>query len=106
MMSLIVFRSKAAGEFYMLSENAQAVFAAMDIAPAPQGVITATHVPQALAKLQAIIDEAKAPAPEEEESDDPPPAMARPVGFAQRAFPMLEMLRAAAKKNVDVTWNV
>lgn len=105
-MGLVVFRSKAAGEFYMLSENAQTVFGAMGIAPAQQGVIPADQVPQALAKLQEAVDRAQAPAQEEDEDDDPPPAMARPVGFAQRAFPLLEMLRAAAKQQVDVTWNV
>ncbi|MFM2399884.1 MAG: hypothetical protein RL341_2041, partial [Pseudomonadota bacterium] len=30
----------------------------------------------------------------------------RGVGFAQRAFPLLDMLRIAAKKQVDVTWGV
>ena len=29
---------------------------------------------------------------------------ARGVTFSQRAFPLIEMLRAAQKKNADVTW--
>jgi hypothetical protein len=103
-MGLVVFRSKAAGEFYMLSENAQAVLGAIGRALTDRGVIAAADVPEALAKLQAAVDQAQAP-PEEDE-DDPPPAMARGVGFAQRAFPLLDMLRAAAKKNVDVTWGL
>jgi hypothetical protein len=103
-MGVIVFRSKAAGEFYMLSENAQTVLAAIGRPLSERGVISAADAPHALAKLQEAVD--KAQAPPEEDEDDPPPAMARGVGFAQRAFPLLDMLRAAAKKNVDVTWGV
>jgi Domain of unknown function (DUF1840) len=103
-MAVIVFRSKAAGEFYMLSENAQTVLATIGRPLTERGVIPAAEVPEALAKLQLAVDRAQAP-PDEDE-DDPPPAMARGVGFAQRAFPLLDMLRAAAKKQVDVTWGV
>jgi hypothetical protein len=103
-MALIVFRSKAAGEFYMLSENAQAVLNAIGRPLTERGVIPAAEVQDALTKLQNAVDRAQAP-PEEDE-DDPPPAMARGVGFAQRAFPLLDMLRAAARKNADVTWGI
>ncbi|MGL4639087.1 MAG: DUF1840 family protein, partial [Shewanella sp.] len=54
--------------------------------------------------FKAAVDQAQAP-PEDDE-EDPPPAMARPVGFAQRAFPLLDMLRAAAAKQADVTWGL
>ncbi|MGL4575568.1 MAG: DUF1840 family protein, partial [Burkholderiaceae bacterium] len=48
-MAVIVFRSKAAGEFYMLSENAQTVLAAIGRALTERGVIPAAEVPDALA---------------------------------------------------------
>jgi Domain of unknown function (DUF1840) len=103
-MGIVVFRSKAAGEFYMLSENAQAVLNALGRPLTERGVIPAAQVPEALRKLQAVVDQAQSPPPEDE--DDPPPAMGRQVGFAQRAFPLLEMLRAAEKRQADVTWGV
>ncbi|MFN9972782.1 MAG: DUF1840 family protein, partial [Phycisphaerae bacterium] len=34
------------------------------------------------------------------------PAAEAPITLGQRAFPLIEMLRAAARKQVDVTWGV
>jgi hypothetical protein len=34
------------------------------------------------------------------------PAAVRPITLGQRAYPLIEMLRAAEKKKVDVTWGV
>ncbi|MFM2398230.1 MAG: hypothetical protein RL341_387, partial [Pseudomonadota bacterium] len=65
-MAVIVFRSKAAGEFYMLSENAQTVLAAIGRPLTERGVIPAAEVSDALAKLQEAVDRAQAPSDEDE----------------------------------------
>jgi hypothetical protein len=109
-MSLVVFRSKAAGEIFMFAETAHRIFEIIGRGDAPRGVITAGEVPDALARLQAAVDEEKAArkaATEQAEHADrrgEDGEQTRSITLAQRAFPLLEMLRAAQKMRVDVTW--
>lgn len=111
-MALVVFRSKAAGEIFMFAETACRIFEIVGKAEAPRGVITAEQVPEALARLQAAVDDEKAQlkaAAEQAQQADrrgEEAAAARAISLGQRAFPLLEMLRAAQKKRVDVTWGV
>lgn len=111
-MSLVVFRSKAAGEIFMFAETARRIFDILGRADAPRGVITAEQVPDALQRLTAAVDEEKArlkEADEQAERDDKEGATGvsqRAITLAQRAFPLIEMLRAAQKKQVDVTWGI
>jgi hypothetical protein len=110
--ALVVFRSKAAGEIFMFAETARRIFEIIGKTEAPRGTITAAQVPEALARLTAAVEAEKAmlKAAEQqaneaerrgEEAGGP-----RAITLSQRAFPLIEMLRAAAKKNVDVTWGV
>lgn len=114
-MALVVFRSKAAGEIFMFAETARRIFEIIGKPEAPRGVITAEQVPDALTRLNAAVEEEKAQlkaADEEARSGDRQGrAEAEAVGqraitLGQRAFPLLEMLRAAQKKKVDITWGV
>jgi hypothetical protein len=111
-MALIVFRSKAAGEIYMFAESARRLLAIIGKADTPKGVITAEQTQEALDRLVAAVDDEKAQLQEagrEREAAQrrggPVPAE-RPVTLGQRAYPLIEMLRAAAKRQVDVTWGV
>lgn len=111
-MALMVFRSKAAGEIFMFAETARRIFDIVGKADAPRGVITAEQVPAALAALQAAVDDERAQlkaAAAQARSDEQPvdeAAAARAITLGQRAFPLLEMLTAAQKKKVDITWGV
>lgn len=111
-MSLVVFRSKAAGEIFMFAETARRIFEIIGKAEGARGVITAEQVPEALARLSAAVDEEKAQlkaaAEQSHEADrrGDSSTMAQAITLGQRAFPLLEMLRAAQKKSVDVTWGV
>ena len=114
-MALIVFRSKAAGEIFMFAETARRIFDIIGKAEAARGVITAEQVPQALARLVAAVDEEKeqikAAQQQHEEAarrgeGEDAAAAARAITLGQRAYPLIEMLRAAQKKKVDVTWGV
>lgn len=111
-MALVVFRSKAAGEIFMFAETARRIFEIVGRAEAPRGVITAEQVPEALDRLVAAVEEEREhlrnARDEAEEADrqgeeGAPP---RAITLGQRAFPLIEMLRAAQKKNVDVTWGI
>ncbi len=107
-MALVVFRSKAAADITMFAENARRIFEIIGRPESPRGVITAEQGADALQRLNAEVDEEKeqqrtAPASSEDEKPSVSGA-ARGVTFSQRAFPLIEMLRAAQKKGADVTW--
>jgi hypothetical protein len=100
-MALLTFRSPAAGAILMQTENAYPLLDIIGKAHAERGVITADQTDAALAALlAAVAQEPKAAAPDEDPRQPPP------VGLRQRAFPLIEMLRAASKKHVDVTWGI
>jgi hypothetical protein len=99
-MALLIFRSRAASEIIMQSENAQRLLAIMGKPLAERGVITSAQVDEALERLLAAVAQEPAAA----EQDDP--AQPQPVGLRQRAFPLIEMLRAARQRQVDVTWGI
>jgi hypothetical protein len=113
-MALIVFRSKSSGEIFMFAETAQRIFEILGRSSAPRGVITADQVPAALQALVAAVDEEKArlkAAADERRAnqvsdDEAQAASSRAVTLGQRAFPLIEMLRAAQKSKVDVTWGI
>jgi hypothetical protein len=113
-MSLVVFRSKAAGEIFMFAETARRILAILGKDEhAERGVIAEEEVATALARLQAAVDQeradlnAAAQAAEAAERRGEEEAVAqRSITLAQRAYPLLEMLRAAQKKRVPVTWGV
>ncbi|HQR19930.1 MAG TPA: DUF1840 domain-containing protein [Burkholderiaceae bacterium] len=112
-MSLVVFRSKAAGEIFMFAETARRIFEIVGRSEAARGVITAEQVPDALQRLVAAVEleradikAAAAAADQKDRRGADEPAAAAPISLGQRAFPLIEMLRAAQKKKVDVTWGV
>lgn len=115
-MALVVFRSKAAGEIFMFPETARRIFDIVGKDDAPRGVITAEQVPEALSRLQTAVDDEKAQLKAAADRDDDADRRgsgaadealaARAITLGQRAFPLLEMLRAAQKKRVDVTWGI
>lgn len=110
-MALVVFRSKAAGEIFMFPDTAHRIFEILGREGAPRGVITAEQVADARVRLQAAVDQEKAALKVAQQSggsadEDEPGVAARAVTLGQRAYPLLEMLRAAEQRKVDVTWGV
>jgi len=113
-MALVVFRSKAAGEIFMFAETARRILAIIGKQDTPRGVVSAEQVGDALARLAAAVEEERAQieqarqeAEQAQRRGEPDSAEgARAITLGQRAYPLLEMLRAAQKKKVDVTWGV
>jgi len=113
--ALVVFRSKAAGEFFMLPENAKQIFDILGRPMEARGVLTAEQLPAAIAALDGAIerqvaepaaDSPAAAAAATDNGDDAAREAAQRVSLRQRAFPLLQMMRAASAKGVDVTWGV
>lgn len=82
-----------------------------------RGVITATEAPQAVATLEKEIAESRLHTASEdvkrdvhahhgEQGDDPDHEGMEVVSFATRAYPLLEMMRAARAGGHDVLWGV
>ena len=110
---LITFHSKVVAEILMLEMHALPLLLAAgkscgDKVP-ERGIFTVEQLAPAIAGLERAIQEA-GPAPredpdEERDSDEPSlHPMARPVGFAQRAFPLLDMMRRSQAGGAEVVW--
>jgi hypothetical protein len=107
---LISFRSKAGAEILMLSDHAAPLLRAAgkslpDAFP-ERGVFTPEQLPQAIAGIEKAVALA-AHHPEDQEKDPdatPVHSGARSVGLQQRAYPLLDMMKKALAKGVNVTW--
>lgn len=113
---LVTFKSKAAAEVLMYEEHAKRILDLLD-KDVKQGIITAQETPRAIAKLETEIAENKLHPHSEvvqrdvmahhgDEGDDNEHEPVEFVSFATRAYPLLEMLRAAHRENYDVMWGV
>ena len=113
---LVVFHSKAAAEIFMYAEHAKMLLDLIgkpfEPEHAPRGVITAEQVPAALAALRVAAARSAAEQKKAATTDDVAEAeaqrdpMSLPVGLAQRAYPLIEMLQRAEKAQAVVTWGV
>lgn len=109
---LIPFRSRAAADFYMFDHHVKPLFELMGKSFTPQGAMSgqdalayARTLTQALAVATAAAVTSSPQADVSETAD--PFADGRPevaVGLNQRAYSLLQMLRLAGEKNVDVVW--
>jgi hypothetical protein len=109
---IIEFKSKATGGFFMTEPVMKMVFSAIGQEFSEKGIFTEEQLPIARAKLQAIVeqsrmaDRSRLKSHDEAVHEGEASAKDLPVGLSQRAFPLLEMLTAAEKKNVPVVWGV
>ena len=113
---LITFTSKSAADVLMYETHAKPLLDLLGKDP-QRGVITAEETGEAIARIESAIAASKKPAgashhgavsdasqaSADDESDTP---AERSVSFAARAFPLLEMLRAAHREQQFVMWGV
>jgi hypothetical protein len=103
---LFTFRSKASAEFYMLEAHARTLLDLIGKPLTPTGIITAAQIPEAIAAIEAAVARtASAPSPAKDADEDKPREAYRDVALAQRAWPLLEMLRKAQARQADVIWD-
>jgi hypothetical protein len=112
----ITFTSRAAAEVMMYKEHAKRILDLLH-KDMEQGVITAEEAPKAIQIIEHEIAEIRAHQASEEvkrdieahhneERDDNEHEVVQPVQFSTRAYPLLEMLRAARDSGYDVMWGV
>jgi len=114
---LITFKSKAAADIVMYKEHAQRILNLLD-KDVDRGIITHADTQKAIAAIEAAIADSRAHSVSDSVSHDlkehPQPSAAgdhdhervEPVSFASRAFPLLQMLKAASENGSDVVWGV
>ena len=114
---LITFKSKAYPNVMMYQEHAKRILELLNKdADAERGVITAEEAKHAVTVLESEIEESrKHQATDEMEQDvkahhgdnqDGEHDAIEAVTFSTRAYPLLEMLRAARDQGGDILWGV
>jgi hypothetical protein len=110
---LITFKSKAAADVLMYDTHAKPLLDLLG-KDAGRGIITAAESGPAIARIeQAIADGKVAASTGQDPTIVPLPDDAEPeqiersrVSLSTRAYPLLEMLRAAQRGGNDVMWGV
>lgn len=114
---LLTFKSKAAGEIVMYKEHAHRLLSLLD-KDLERGIILHDDTLQAITKIESAVAESRAHPvtdhvqhdvnahPQPNATGDHEHSQVDQVSFASRAFPLLEMLRAANKQGADVVWGV
>jgi hypothetical protein len=109
---LVTFKSKAAAEVLMYEAHAKPILDLLG-KNVERGVITAEETGDAIHRIEAAISERKQAQAAQHEADghrgdeqDDDAARSDYVGFGTRAYPLLEMLRAANREQTFVMWGV
>jgi hypothetical protein len=102
---LFKFKSKATGDLIMLEQHGSHILRIIGKEPAPKGILLCADMPQALARLQAAIDEQEQRFNEQEASGEAADS-AELVTLRQRAVPFMDMLRRCIHNECDVVWGV
>ena len=106
---LVTFKSKAAAEILMYAMHAKPILDLLG-KDVERGVITADETESAIARIESEIAARKgthpASANDDEQHVDPITGPGEAVSFGARAFPLLEMLRAAHREHEFVMWGV
>lgn len=112
---LITFTSKAAPEVLMYKDHAKRILDLLH-KDSERGVITAAETPRAVEVLEKEIAESRLHQPSNEvqrdvqahhrDQEDNDHEEVQAVTFSTRAYPLLEMLRAARDQGRDVMWGV
>jgi hypothetical protein len=103
------FKSKADGDLLMMAPVGDQILRIIGREPAKQGIVEAAALPGAIAALQQAIATADGDRRDDRASrgdDDGASGGAPAVGLAQRAWPMLEMMRRSLAERADIVWGV
>ncbi|HXV11201.1 MAG TPA: DUF1840 domain-containing protein [Burkholderiales bacterium] len=102
---LVTFRTDAYANITMFGDIAVSLLRMMGHSGTVPSALLAKDVPEALERLKAAVakDKAAGGAPpggvQDDDSEEPR------VSLANRAFPLIELLEAAAKRKSDVMWD-
>ncbi len=103
---LIEFRSDAGPSVVLFGEVAQVFLALMGQSGQLPGALKAEDIGRALEGLRAGLPSLPRPAPStpDEEQAEREGRRERPVAMATRAWPLLQLMEAAIRKQRDLMW--
>jgi hypothetical protein len=101
------FKSKADGDLIMMAPVGDQILRILGREPAAKGIIEVAALPDAIRALEEAIAAAELVRRDAKRSDDDDDGHgAEAVGLAQRAWPMLEMMRRSLAERADIVWGV
>ncbi|MBR8183951.1 DUF1840 domain-containing protein [Burkholderia ambifaria] len=105
---MVTFRSSAAPDIVMLRDLAEYLLGLVGKALDVRGVISTDELPGAIARLEQAIKDDVARESAHERSTQALRSELSPHagGLAQRAWPLLDMMRAAHEQGRHVMWSV
>ena len=108
---LYTFRSKATADLLMLGPNGDELLRIIGKAVTPKGILIPADIPAAIRVIEAAIARAdeqsgQATSRDAKEATDDKEDKVPPVGLRQRAWPMVEMMKAASAAGEPITWGV
>lgn len=95
---LVTFSTKAYADIIMLGDVAKSMLDIMGHSGAVPGALQSQDLATALSKLQTAV------ASSEQAEQDPEDGEFKP-GLAQRALPLINLLKAAIAADADVMWD-
>lgn len=102
---LVTFRTKAWSNITLFGDVAITLLKMAGHSGTVPGALRAAEIPATIARLQQALaaipnEKTNQHSPSgQDDADDPPP-----VGLRLRAYPLLELLSAAAREKCDVMW--
>ena len=102
---LVTFRTEAYADILMFGDIAVQLLKLMGHSGTVPSALLAEDVPAALERLRTAIAAHKAKVPKMAEDVEDDAVDEIPVDLAQRAFPLIELLEAAAAAHCDVLWD-
>ena len=105
---LITFKSRASPDVLMLADLANYLLGIVGKHLGPCGVIERHELSDAISRMEEAIaeDQRASDAHDEMHYGTQAGVRERTAGLAQRAYPFLDMLRAAQKQDVDIIWGL
>lgn len=101
---LVTFTSNAHGDITMFGEVAERLLSMMGHSGTIPSAIFAKDIPEVLERLQSAIETEPAAPLKEPVNEDDEKQVEPQVSIANRAFPLIEMLKAAAAEDCNVMW--
>ena len=104
---LYKFKSQVAAEVTMTKNTAEDLLKIIGKPAEPQGIVTATQAPAAIAALRAAIEQREAA--EKSEGGQKPEGSGqfnRGISLRQRAAPFIDLLERTSAAGKDVVWGV
>ena len=98
-----VFRSRSDADLIMMGPVGDRLLHIVGKEPAPSGIIEAAALPAAIAAIEAAVAADRRERGGDEAAED---AKEPRIGLAQRAWPLLEMMKRALADKNDIVWGV